>query len=106
MKKVILLSAFLLVYGTAFAEKETMIPEQQQKVFQHQMQMMTPLFGQMMKTIMEAQLEILSQPDTAEKLATYTRNYYDALVKKGFSKDEALKITMTVGFPAFPSTQK
>lgn len=31
--------------------------------------------------------------------------YYDALIKKGFSKDEALKIVTSVGMPSMPSMQ-
>jgi hypothetical protein len=73
---------------------------------QQTMQMMTPMFGQVIKAMMEAQLEVLASPATAEKLASYTKNYYEALIKKGFSKEDALRIAMTVGFPTLSTMQK
>lgn len=118
VKKIIVGIAVMMYAGTVWAadekpadEKpsatgEKMSSAQQQEMMQQTMQAMTPFFGQVMKAMMEAQLEILAQPGTAEKLATYTRNYYEALVRKGFSKEEALRIAMTVGFPAFPGMQK
>ena len=39
-------------------------------------------------------LERLSDPKYADALATATRNYYEALIKKGFTKPEALQIVM------------
>jgi hypothetical protein len=45
-------------------------------------------------------LTALATPETAKQLAAFTRNYYEALIAKGFSKDEALKIIMSVAIPA------
>ena len=45
-------------------------------------------------------LTALATPETAKQLAAFTRNYYEALIAKGFSKDEALKIVMAVAIPA------
>ncbi len=89
----------------SFAENKKLTPEQQQKLIQQQMQMMTPMFGQIMKTTMEAQLEIIAKFETADKLASFTKNFNDALIKKGFSKDQAFKIVLSAGFPAFPGMQ-
>ncbi|KPJ65496.1 MAG: hypothetical protein AMJ45_05105 [Syntrophobacter sp. DG_60] len=100
MKKIALLTALLfIITGTVLAKEQKMTPEQQQKMIQQQMQMMAPMFGQMMKVMMETMVEVLAQQETADKLATYTKNYYDALIKKGFSEDEALQIVKAVGFP-------
>lgn len=106
-KKVILIIAvILMVWGVAIAEEKKMTPEETQAQVQQTMQMMTPMFGQMMKVMMEAQLEVLANPASADKLASYTKNYYDALIKKGFSKEDALRIVLAVGFPALPTMQK
>jgi hypothetical protein len=106
VKRVLVAVALLVTVGTAWAQEEKMTPEQQQQLFQQQMQMMTPMFGQMMKAMMQAQIEVLANPETADKLATYSRNYYNALMKKGFTKEGALRIAMAVGFPAFPAMQR
>ena len=46
------------------------------------------------------QLAVVSKPETAEQLTTFTRNYYKALVKKGFTKNEALQIITSIqGLP-------
>lgn len=82
----------------AFAENKKLTPEQQ-------MQITTPMFGQIMKTTMEAQLEIIAKFETADKLASFTKNFNDALIEKGFSKDQAFKIVLSAGFPAFPGIQ-
>jgi hypothetical protein len=60
----------------------------------------------MMKMMIETQLEALSNPKTADELASFTKNYYNALIKKGFSKQEALNIATKVGFPTFPGMMK
>ncbi|HXF94947.1 MAG TPA: hypothetical protein VNI61_02475 [Gemmatimonadales bacterium] len=66
---------------------------------EQQMQMMGPMMGMMMHSMMEGMLAVLAKPETAERLATFTKNYYDALVRKGFTKEEALRIVTAVGIP-------
>ncbi len=90
----------------ASAQPSQMTPEQTEQMMQRQMEMMGPMFGQMMRVMMQAQFEVLSQPETAEKLAAYTRNYYEALIEQGFSKQEALEIAMNVGIPSAPMMGK
>lgn len=60
----------------------------------------------MMQVMMNARFDVLAQPETAQKLATYTRNYYKALVAAGFTEDEALEIAMNVGIPSAPMMGK
>jgi len=43
---------------------------------------------------MELSLEFLSQPHTAELLAAFTKQYYDALISGGFTKEQALQIVI------------
>jgi hypothetical protein len=45
-------------------------------------------------------LSALATPETTAQLAAFVRNFYQALIAKGFTKDEALKITMAVAIPA------
>lgn len=67
------------------------------------MQMMGPMMGQMMEVMMDAMLTTMAKPQSAEKLATFTRNYYEALIAKGFAKEEALKIVTSMGIPTVPA---
>ena len=106
IKKICLCVLILLFSSVCLAQDEKMTPEQQQAMIEQQMNAMTPMFGQMMRVMMTATFDVLSQPESAEKLASFTRNYYDALIKKGFSKDEALKIATSVGMPSMPMMQK
>jgi hypothetical protein len=64
------------------------------------MDMMGPTFGIMMEQMMDALIRVLEQPETADRLATFARNYYDALVEKGFTEDQALRLVIAIGFPA------
>jgi len=57
------------------------------------------MFGQMMAAMLQGTLTVLAQPETAEKLATFTKNYYDALLRKGFTREEALRLVSSVGLP-------
>lgn len=105
-KKLFLCVLFLLYASACYAQDQGMPPEQQQAVIQQQMNAMAPMFGQMVRVMMTATFDVLSQPESAEKLASFTRNYYDALKRKGFSSDEALKIALSVGMPLMPMMQK
>jgi hypothetical protein len=51
------------------------------------------------QNILEITLSALVRPETAEGMATFTKNYHDALVSKGFSKEDALRIVMAHGVP-------
>ncbi len=49
-------------------------------------------------------LAVLTRPEVAQQLATFTRNYFEALLHKGFSRDEALRIVAaTTDFVALGS---
>jgi hypothetical protein len=64
-----------------------------------QLQTMMPMFSQMMAAMLQGTLDVLARPETAEQLATFDRNYLDALLHHGFSRDEALRIVVSVGLP-------
>ena len=76
---------------------QTPVPSQEQ--MQQQMQSMTPMFGQMMAAMLKGSLAVLADPETAEQMATFTKNYYDALKKRGFTEEQALRIVISVGVP-------
>ena len=70
--------------------------EEMQKNFQT----MAPMMGQMMTMMLENMAKKLSEPQIAEYYAAFMRNYYLALVKQGFTDEQALKIVTSTGLPA------
>lgn len=42
----------------------------------------------------------LAKPETAKKLAKFTKNYFDALIAEGFTRDEALQIVKAFTVPS------
>jgi len=78
------------------------VTERQQRYLEHSMDMLTPMSGQTNRIAMEVQLEVLSKPETAQKLAAFAHNYYQALVKTGFTDDQALQIVVRAGIPLVP----
>jgi hypothetical protein len=67
--------------------------------------MLGNMMGSMMEANMKAYISFLGKPEVAEKLAAFTKNYYDALVAKGFTKEEALRI-VTAASPVNVPGQK
>jgi len=64
---------------------------------------------QMRTTIVAAidtYLEYLSKPETAAKLASFQRSYYDALIEKGFTEDQAFQLVRDFGNPLRGSSMK
>ena len=61
---------------------------------------MGPMYENMMQAMIEGTLKAMERPETIDRLAAFTRHYYDALIKQGFTKDEALEIVAGVGIPA------
>ncbi len=73
--------------------------EPSQQEMQDVFSAMGPAMGSMMEGMMSSMFSVLAKPEIAEQLATFTKNYYDALIKKGFSKEEAMRIIISVGMP-------
>ncbi len=94
----------LLLAAPCFAQEAPVqrqpSPEEMQKIMDATMGAMVPMMGRMMEVMIEAQLKFATKPDTAERLATFKKNLYDALLTKGFSKSEALQIVVATGLPS------
>ncbi len=58
--------------------------------------------GEMAESVAGAALMVLSRPENAERMACFARNYYDALMAKGFSADDAMRIVVAHGVPLLP----
>lgn len=68
--------------------------------FRKMSKQMTPMFGNMVESMMQGKLRVFAKQDTTILLAKFVRNFYNALIDEGFSKEEALHIVTSFGFPA------
>jgi hypothetical protein len=81
-------------------QKKAPSPEEMQKLMQAAMEPMVPLMAKMTDAMLEAMLQKSVDPSTAARLARFKRNLYDALLKEGFTKDEAFAMVQNTGLPA------
>src|SRR5450755_2018530 len=58
-----------------------------------------PDMGAMMNQMMTAMFNAQTSPEHAAQLAHFQKLYYDALLKEGFTKDEALSIIKATQLP-------
>ncbi len=88
------------------APAQSIDPKARQQEAQQAMQaMMGPMMAQMMTTMVEAMSKTFAKQEIADNFAMFTRNYYLALVKNGFTEEEALKIVISSGLPSMGGKQ-
>jgi len=63
---------------------------------------MGPMYENMMRAMVQGTLKALADSENIERLATFSRNYYLALVRHGFTREEALQIVAGFGIPLRP----
>jgi len=80
-------------------------PAPSQEQVQQQMDMMGPAMAKMMENMYSGMLRAMAKPESADQLATFMKNYRDALVAKGFSKEEAMQIVKGTGMPSMPASR-
>ena|SRR5690242_617882 len=66
---------------------------------------MGPMYETMTQAMFDGTLKALERPETVDRLAHFARRYYEALVKEGFTKDEALAIVAGAGIPVAKATR-
>lgn len=81
-------------------ERPRPTPEETQKMMDNALGAMGPIMGRMAESMIQTELKIAEKPETAESIATFKRNLYDSLVKKGFKPGEALQIVLATGLPS------
>ena len=57
------------------------------------MNSMVPMYKTMVSSMMNAQFDYFKQPGKIAEIANLNKQYFDALIKEGFTSDQALKIT-------------
>ena len=75
-------------------------PEQMRKIMEMSMGAMVPVMVKMTDGMIEAMLERAADPATATRLAKFKKNLYDALVKDGFTSQQALEIVVSTALPS------
>lgn len=95
--------AILVLIFAAAPRVATAQEAQRDPALQEQMERMAPLLHQMSVGMIEVTLKELSKKETADQLATFTRNFYESLLEKRFTKAEAIEIVKAVGIPFLPS---
>jgi hypothetical protein len=78
-------------------------PQPTPEQMQAQMGMMGPAMATMTENMYAGMLKALAKPESAEQLATFMKSYRDALVAKGFTRDEAMQILRGAGMPSMPT---
>ncbi len=102
MGRPLLLCTILLVAPAALvAQQPTAKPATPDSAQMAQMagmfNQMGPMYETMMQSMVEGTIKAFEKPETIERLARFSRRYYDALMKQGFSKEEALQIVAGAG---------
>jgi len=104
---IILIAMFGFVsIGNAEESKQKPSPEEVQKQMETTFSMMIPMMGKMMEAMIEAQLTVLAKPESAQKVAIYIKNLKEALIKQGFTKEEAIKIATSLPLPSAAMSSK
>ncbi len=99
-------AALIMVAAGAWAQTPTPTerprptPEETQKLMDSALGAIGPTMARMAEAMIQAQLKIAEKPETADSIATFKRNLYEALVKKGFKPGEALQIVLATGLPS------
>jgi hypothetical protein len=63
-----------------------------------------PNAARMADAVLDAELRFAERPETAARIASFKRNLFDALQKKGFTAEQAIQIVLHTPLPSSPST--
>lgn len=94
------LAAACLV-GAAHAQSTPLNQEEMQKRAAAVSATLTPLVSKTAEETTEAQLKIAERADTAERIATFKKNLFDALRRKGFTVEQAMQLTASTSIAPF-----
>lgn len=111
MKKFLLSILFLTLGGAAFADepsapKQQLTPEQTKRMMEATFDAMVPVMKKMSDAMLDSMLEKGAEPDTAIKMAKFKKNLYEALLKEGFTKEQAFSIMENTSMPSVTPAMK
>jgi hypothetical protein len=101
------LGLFLLAPATQAQQQPNQpSPEQMRQMMDATFSSMVPYMAKMVEAMIQSQLRVLSRPESAAQMASYVRNFYNELIKQGFTEAQALQIASSLAVPsAAPPTQ-
>ncbi len=92
--------------GAQQASAQQPSQEQMKQIMQATMGAMVSVMGPMTDAVIEAQLNSAAKPETAERIASFKRNLYEALLKKGFNGVDAMHIVVSTPLPSASPSAK
>lgn len=95
----ILLALVLVSAKPATAQQPTSVPSDSADVrrMMGMLNQMGPMYETMTQAMIDGTIKALSRQETIDRLAQFSRRYYEALMKQGFTKEEALQIVAGAG---------
>lgn len=75
-------------------------PAEIQKVMDTAFGSVIPMMTKMTDAMLEATLQRAEDPKTAQRVAKFKKNLYDALIQEGFSKEQAFSIMQNTALPS------
>lgn len=103
----VLISALFGLSALAHAQQpQKPTPEQMQSMMDASVVSMLPMLARISEVQMETQLKFSERPETAERIATFKKNLFDALRKKGFTAEQSLQILNSTAMPVAPASGK
>jgi hypothetical protein len=101
------ISALFALSALAHAQQpQKPSPEQMQSMPDASVVSMLPTLARVDEMHIETQLRVAERPETAERIATFKKNLFDALRKKGFTAEQSLQILNSTALPAAPASGK
>ena len=88
------------------AQKAPPSPEEVKKMMEMSMGAMVPVMAKMADGMIEVMLQRGEDPATARRMARFKKNLYDALVKEGFTIEQALAIMESTAIPTAAPAMK
>lgn len=81
-------------------------PEQMQSMMDASAVSMLPILARISEVQMETQLKFAERAETAERIANFKKNLFDALRKKDFTAEQSLQILNATAMPVAPASGK
>jgi hypothetical protein len=97
----VVLSSLFAVSSLAHAQApspQKPTPEEMQRMMDSTSAML-PMLARMTEVQLEAQLKVAERPETAERIAAFKKNLFDALRRKGFTAEQSLQIINSTPWP-------
>lgn len=81
-------------------------PDEMKQLMEASMGAMVPMMGRMTEAMIDAQLRAAEKPENAQRIAAFKKNLFEALVKQGFSKEQAFQIMLNTALPSATPSSK